>query len=150
MAINLDAYNEEVKQWDIESNQDIRSRASSLGVTHRANSPSPSSSIAKLRSRQYMQDGAIARISKVFPRELIWTNKGAGKGRGGFKGSRWVDQYGNNKTTNKESLGKMGTEGRVAKPFFNQSLDGPNGVGKLATIAAEKIGDVLVGSMFIK
>jgi hypothetical protein len=150
MALNLDSYNEEVKQWDTESNQDIRSRASSLGVMHRANSPSPSSSIAKLKSRQYMQDGAIVRISKIFPRELIWAHKGAGKGRGGFKGSRWVDKYGNAQKTNPESLGKMGTEGRVAKPFFNESLDGPNGVDKLATIAAEKLGDSLVGSMFIK
>ena len=85
-----------------------------------------------------------------FPRTLIYTHKGAGKGRGGTKGSRWTDKYGNKKTTNPKSFGKMATGGRVAKPFINDALEAPDGVDKLATIAAENLGDVLAGSLFIK
>ena len=75
---------------------------------------------------------------------------GAGKGRGGSKGSRWVDKYGNSKKTNPESLGKMGTGGRVAKPFINQVLESDKGIDQLATIAAVQIGDAVTGNLFIK
>ena len=44
----------------------------------------------------------------------------------------------------------MATGGRVAKPFINDALEAPDGVEKLATIAAENLGDVLAGSLFIK
>lgn len=150
MLINLDKYNEAVRDWDTRNNQDIRQRAGGYGITHRNNSPSPSSSISKFKSRLFSQNGQIVRVSKTFPRELIWTHKGAGKGRGGTKGSRWIDKYGNRKSTNPASLGKMGTDGRTAKPFINDSLEAPNGVEELATIAAEQLGDALVGSLFIK
>lgn len=150
MAFILDKYNEQVKAWDQQNNQDIRQRAAAMSIVHRADSPSKSSSVAKLKSRLYEKDGAVVRISKTFPRTLIYTHKGAGKGRGGLKGSRWVDKYGQAKTTDPRSLGKMGTGGRKAKPFINDALQGPNGVEALATIAAATLGDALVGSMFVK
>lgn len=150
MALKLDKYNDAVTQWDLENNQAIRTKAAGYGITHRANSPSPGSSINKLRSKLYMQDGAIARISKSFPRSLIYAHKGAGKGRGGSKGSRWVDKYGNAMKTNPASYGKMGTGGRREKPFINDAMNDAEGVEKLATIVAEHLGDAIIGNLFIK
>lgn len=150
MAINLDKYNSEVEQWADDASSSIKDKAGGYGVEHRSNSPSKSASINKIRNRFFSQDGAIAKVSISFPRSLIWPHKGAGKGRGGTKGSRWVDKYGNLKSTDPKSLGKMATGGRVAKPFINDALDAPDGVNKLADIAAENLGDVLVGSLFIK
>lgn len=150
MALDLDKYNDAVKAWDDASNRDIKSRAGAMGVTHRPNSPSKSSSVNKFKSKLFEQDGAVVKVSKTFPRQLIWTHKGAGKGRGGTKGSRWVDKYGNTKKTDPKSFGKMGTGGRQAKEFINDSLNSATGVEELATIAAEHLGDALVGSLFIK
>lgn len=150
MALDFDKYNQSISQWDQQSNQDIKSRASGYGVKHRSDSPSPTSSLGRFKSRRILQDGAIVKVTKTFPRELIWTHKGAGKGRGGVKGSRWTDKYGNQKQTAASSKGKMGTGGRVAKPFINDSLAGPNGVETLATVVAEQLGDALVGSILVK
>ena len=150
MALKLDDYNEAVTKWDQDNNQAIKAKASAYGITHRADSPSTSPSVNKLRSKLFTKDGAIARVTKTFPRSLIYPHKGAGKGRGGIQGSRWVDRYNNAKTTNPKSLGKMGTGGRTAKPFINDALEGPDGVDELATIAAVHLGDALVGNLFIK
>lgn len=150
MPLDLDKYNDAIADWDQQSNADVKKRASGYNIIHRSDSPSRGSSINKFRSRTFKQDGAIVRISKVFPRSLIYPHKGAGKGMGGTKGSRWVDKYGKQKSTNPASLGKMGTGNRQEKPFINDSLDGPHGVEELATVAAEHLGDALVGSLFIK
>lgn len=150
MPLNFDKYNQEVTAWMQQTQNSFVSQASSLGIEHRGNSPSSSSSISKIKTRSRLKDGAIYNIGFNFPRTLIWPHKGAGKGRGGTKGSSWLDKYGNRKKTNPESLGKMGSGGRVAKPFFNQVLDGPNGIDQLATIAAEELGDTITGNLFIK
>lgn len=150
MALDLDKYNDEVKQWGTDMIPQFKSKALGHGIRHRENSPSPTASISKFRNRFYTVAGVIERISLSFPRSLIYPHKGAGKGRGGTRGSRWVDKYGNAKKTNPESYGKMGTGGRVAKPFINDALAAPDGVDKLATIAAENLGDALAGSLFIK
>lgn len=148
--MNLDKYNEAITRWDQQNNQDIKSRAGGYGIAHRKNSPSPRSSLNSFKSRLVSQDGAIVKISKVFPRTLVWTHKGAGKGRGGIVGSSWIDKYGAKKNTAAISKGKMGTGGRKAKPFINDSLDAPEGVEQLATIAAEELGDALVGFISVK
>lgn len=150
MAINLDKYNDEIQQWADDMKPAFQAKASGYGIKHRPDSPSTSPSINKFKNRFFSKDGAIERVSISFPRTLIYTHKGAGKGRGGTKGSRWTDKYGNKKTTNPKSFGKMATGGRVAKPFINDALEAPDGVDKLATIAAENLGDVLAGSLFIK
>ncbi len=97
-----------------------------------------------------MKDGGIDQTSIRFPRSLIWTHKGAGKGRAGTSGSKWTDKYGVVKSTRESSKGKMATAGRVAKPFFNDVLDGNAGVEELATIVAEETGDAIINQLFIK
>lgn len=150
MALKLDAYNTRVEEWDRNTDVAIKTNATRHNVVHRPDSPSKGSSVAKFRGKTFKEDGAINKITKTFPRNLIWTHKGAGKGRGGRVGSRWVDLYGAKKSTNPKSFGKMGGSGRVAKEFINEILDGPNGVEELATIAAEEIGSAITGSLFIK
>lgn len=147
--LKLDNYNAGVKEWADEIKSLFKSTGARFGIIHRENSPSPGPSINKFRNRFFSQDGAIAKIGITFPRSLIYPHKGAGKGRGGAQGSRWVDRYGNAKKTNPTSLGKMGTGGRKAKPFINEALDSEQGVNKLATLAAEHLGDALVGNLFI-
>lgn len=150
MLLNLDTYNAEVKQWAADINGQFKSNAARLSIVHRDNSPSPGPSINKFRNRFFSRDGGIVRIGITFPRTLIYTHKGAGKGRGGSKGSRWVDKYGNSKTTSPESKGKMGTGGRVAKPFINDALESDKGINKLAEIVAVNLGDSITGNLFIK
>lgn len=150
MALKLDSYNDDVKQWADNLLKLIKSSGSGFSITHRENSPSPTASLNKFKNRLYLQGGAVNRIGINFPRSLIYTHKGAGKGRGGVKGSRWVDKYGTSHTTNPKSMGKMGTGGRKEKPFINKVLDGSQGMEKLADIVAEKIGDTIVGNLFIK
>lgn len=149
MNLPLDTYNEAAQQWKNEMVETSKATATAMGVTHRAYSPSKSASVQKIRGRVGMKSGLVERITITFPRELIWTQKGAGKGMAGSKGSRWIDKYGKQKRTNPESLGKMNTGGRQAKPFMQEALDGPNGVDKLATIAAETIGAAITNNLFI-
>lgn len=149
-AINFSSYNEQVKQWTKELIQEIQIEAGSMGVAHRENSPSTSSSLKKLKDKYGYDEEEINKVSVKFPRVLIYTTKGAGKGRGGTTGSKWVDKYNNQKSTNPKSYGKMGSGGREAKPFFNNVVDGDNGVNKLATIVAEELGSTIVNNMLIK
>lgn len=150
MALNLDRYNDRIRMWTRDTINRMQARAGAYAIQHRSDSPSKSASIPKLKDKYRMQDGGINQTSIRFPRQLIWTHKGAGKGRGGTKGSKWTDKYGQTKTTRESSKGKMGTGGRVEKPFFNDVLDAPDGVEELATIVAEETGDAIMNQMFIK
>lgn len=150
MPLDFDKYNQEVTGWMQATQSGLVGAAGSLGISHRGDSPSSGSSVSKIKGRTTQKNGTINKVGFTFPRSLIWPHKGAGKGRGGNKGSRWVDKYGASHTTDPKSLGKMGTGGRRAKPFFNNVLDGARGVDELATIVAENLGDTLTGNLLIK
>jgi hypothetical protein len=150
MPINLDRYNERVRNWGHNIVSQMSARAAAHSISHRSNSPSPGSSIYKVKDRYRSRAGAIDQVGIKFPRTLIYTHKGAGKGRGGTKGSRWVDKYGVTRSTNPASKGKMGSGGRTEKPFFNEALEGSAGVEELATIVATETGDAIMNKMFIK
>lgn len=149
-TINFDKTNERIKNWGVTRAQKLKSTATSLGIQHREGSPSPSSSIAKISSRLRMREGLVSAVVFRFPRSLIWVHKGAGKGMGGSKGSRWINKYGNTRSTDPDSFGKMGTGSRKPKPWFNLVMDAPDGVDNLATIVAEETGDAIVNNLFIK
>jgi hypothetical protein len=149
MPLNLDRYNQRVKDWTQNALVEMKSAGDGMGIEHRPNSPSPSASLPALKAKQHYQDGTIDRIGFKMNRSLIWTHKGAGRGKGGIKGSNWTNAKGERKTTNPESLGKMGTGGRKAKPWFNQFIESSDGVDELATIAAEELGDAITNKLFI-
>lgn len=147
--LDLAQFNQDVKYWGAQTTVRLQAQARSLGIIHRANSPSGSDSTSRIKDNYGLNAGIISRIGFKFPRTLIWTHKGAGKGRGGSTGSRWINAAGDSKSTNPKSLGKMGTDGRKQKPWFNSVMDSPAGVDQLATIAAEAVGDAIVNNILI-
>lgn len=150
MPLNLDRTNDRIRGWTKDSILKMKAEGRGLSIVHRADSPSKSASLPKIKDRYKLEEGTISRISFAFPRQLIWTHKGAGKGRAGTVGSKWTDKYGSTKSTNPKSHGKMATGGRTAKPFFDRVLDREDGVEELATIVAEETGDAIIGNLFIK
>lgn len=150
LKINFDRQNDRVEEWALRTEAGLKGRSASLGITHRSNSPSPGASVGKIKSRTRRRGDIIEVVSFRFPRTLIWTHKGAGNGRGGLIGSTWKDALGISHTTDPDSLGKMGTGGRVAKPWFDSTMEEPSGVDALADIVAEESGDAIVNNLFIK
>jgi hypothetical protein len=148
--MNLELFNTEVANWADQILQQLKTSASKYRIQHRADSPSPGSSVTKMSQRAHYDQGMINRIGIRLPRTLIYPDKGAGKGFGGTNGSSWLDQYGQKKTTNPASLGKMGTGSRIAKPFFQDAMSGPDGIEKLGDIAARSLADVYANNILIK
>lgn len=150
MAINFDKQNERVLGWAKQTSAALKLSGNALGIRHRQNSPSNGASLDRIAERARYKGSIIEVISFKFPRSLIYPHKGAGKGRGGLLGSTWYDKYGLKHTTNPNSLGKMDTGGRVAKPWFNDAIEAPTGVDELATIVAEESGDAIINKLLIK
>ena len=82
--------------------------------------------------------GMVNRVSIKFKRTGIYSEKGAGRGYGGKKGSKWKNAKGEIKSTNPRSLGKAGTGNRKAKPWFNPVVE------QFADQLAEKLADEFV------
>jgi hypothetical protein len=148
--INYDKQNDRVTDWSIRTENNLKGRSNALGIKHRSNSPSAGPSVPKIKHRLRQSLGVIDMVSYRFPRQLIWTHKGAGKGMGGTTGSVWYDRLGIKHTTNPESFGKMGTGGRVAKEWLNSVMEAPDGVDELATIVAEESANGIVNNILIK
>ena len=148
--MNYNQYNLSVQRWGSHSLTGIKAVGKAYGITHRNNSPSLGDSLSKMKDKYREKFGAIKVISFTFNRALIYTMMGAGKGRGGLKGSRWINEKGVAKRTNPASLNKMGTGGRIRKPFIDAWLDGPAGTEQLADIVAGELGDAIVGSVKLK
>jgi hypothetical protein len=145
-----DELNNDVKEWAGQMAQAVKAAGAGEGVTHRDNSPSRGASLQKIKSKvSFVQDRA-SKISIGFPRTLIYTTKGAGKGIGGRKGSRWLNAKGEARKTNPKSLNKLGSGNRQVKDFINKALDGPQGVETLGDIVARDMGEIVVNNIFIK
>jgi hypothetical protein len=63
--------------------------------------------------------GVITRIRFIFPKYGVIVEKGAGRGYGGYKGSKWKTAKGIVVSTNPDSLNKMNSGNRKAKEWFN-------------------------------
>lgn len=88
--------------------------AQRLGSKLRAQDGHPS----RLRVYVSEKDAMVQALKIRFGRWGVYKEKGAGRGAGGAKGSRWQSR-GGEKTTNPNSFGKMNTGNRKAKPWFN-------------------------------
>lgn len=146
---NFQKYNDAIEVQALKLQADMKQRAASESIRHRKDSPSSGSSVAKLKAKLRQRDGVINRIGYQFPRALIYTHTGSGKGQGGLLGSRWQNKYGQTMRTNPRSLGKAGTGNRKEKPFIDRALIGPEGVGKISEIAAVELGAVVTGNLFV-
>lgn len=82
-----------------------------------------SNGIKRVRVDTRKRDGMINKITAKFKRSGIYREKGAGKGYGGAKGSKWINAKGEQKTTNPNSLNKQGTGNRQAAPWFNPVVE---------------------------
>lgn len=143
---DFDKINRKVKNWEIVTLAEVKSAAKGMGVRHRSNSNSSRSSVNSMRTKDKKRAGdLISAVSFVFNRSLIYSYYGAGKGRGGRKGSSWVDKYGKRHKTNPKSLGKAGTGGRKEKPFFDEINEH---IDKLALEVAEETGQVVASNIF--
>ena len=71
--------------------------------------------------RKYSKE--VNRVGFSFLREGIYIHKGAGRGQGGYRGSRWTDKYGTLKATDTKSLGKLGTGNRRSVEWFNPIIE---------------------------
>ncbi len=142
--------NNDVKEWAGNMAQLSKAKGAELGITHRDNSPSSGASLSKVKSKVAFKQDRASQVSIGFPRTLIYTMKGAGKGIGGRKGSRWLTAKGQTKKTSPKSLNKLGSGSRQAKDFINAALDTPAGIETLGDIVARDIGEIVVNNIFIK
>ena len=97
--------------------------------------------ISNVTAKTFQKDGIVSKVRIKFDRYGVFVEKGAGRGYGGNKGSKWRGKNGI-KSTNKTSLGKMGTGSRTAKPWFNPVLE--KQYPKLAKIIAETTANAVV------
>lgn len=116
-------FNQEVKAWAKDRVSDMQREAAKLGIEHRANSPSPSSSIDGITRKTSMRFGVPNKISFKFARHLIFVHKGVGKGT---------------------PISKVGTTTRKAKPWFEPPIE--RNIEQLGDIVANGLGDQVISN----
>ena len=79
--------------------------------------------VQSIRQSTGKSNGEINKVGLKFARHGIYFEKGAGKGKGGNKGSRWRNPTGQLVTTKSSSFGKMNTGDRKAKPWIAPALE---------------------------
>lgn len=141
---NVVAFNNAVEKWLTETAYKMRGRVMARSVYVARNLRS------KAETDKY---GLIYRVGFTFPREGIYLHKGAARGYGGDKGSKWrfLKTVKGNKfptaetrTTNPESLGRIDSGRRHAFPWFNPVLDAE--LPKLEKVAAEYFTNMAVNA----
>lgn len=116
----FDKVNDIITNWGNRKLKDAQSSGRSMGIRHARSSPSPDDSLGNMRVSFKKRVGdQISAISFQVRRHLFYVYHGAGKGKGGRKGSVWYTSGGERRTTDPESLGKAGTGSRRAKPFLD-------------------------------
>lgn len=100
----------------------------------------------KMKTHQTM--GEIDGSGFKFNRYLVFVHKGAGRGFGGAKGSKWIGPDGKLKSTMATSLGKMNSGSHKAEPWLNPVLDAE--VPKLADMEAGFQADNAIKAIQIK
>ncbi|MDR1370802.1 MAG: hypothetical protein LBJ72_11865 [Dysgonamonadaceae bacterium] len=136
----MNQFNQDVKTWAKKVNKLLR--ASAQSKVERDFFLSKSIKPTFGYDKQYAKE--IKRVGFSFQREGIYIHKGAGKGQGGYKGSKWTDSYGQLKETNPESFLKMGTGNRKPIEWFNPVIESQ--IESLADIVAEYSGDLQINA----
>ncbi|MGN6416871.1 MAG: hypothetical protein ACTHMC_05245 [Pseudobacter sp.] len=144
MAINFDKYNDAVRQWGASGKNLMKSTGTAMGIKGR--------SLSRIRDRYGVDStGVINKVTfTTISRSLIFISAGAGKGMGGSKGSRWIDRYGQRKSTNPSSLGKAGSGSRPERPFIEKALSSPDGLEALADLVAVHQADAIIENVYKK
>ncbi len=135
------AFNADVRGWGTGWRAALRGQVAALNI-HRTGA------LQRMLSIRYRTEhNQVYAVGAQFPRYAVFVEKGAGKGYGGKKGSRWRTQ-GKPRRTNPESLGKMGTGNRPAKRWFNPITEAR--VQDLGNIVAKHYGNAAINSIGIK
>ena len=105
-----------------------------------------------IQKRTGRNSGVVRRIGMNFMRHGYYLEAGAGKGKGGAKGSSWTDATGTRRTTNVNSLNKANTGNRKAKKFIGPTLDKYQVIvaDRAAKIAADGTLDLVLGAFETK
>ena len=139
---HIEAQNAIVRQWTPGSVEALRASLSNLGVRKTG------LLIRMLKARNRMEGMEITAIRFEFPRYAVYVEKGALRGHGGVKGSRWIGPDGKTRRTNPASLGKMDTGAARARRWFNPVMSAR--VEDLADQLVKLKGDVAINSILIR
>lgn len=103
----------------------IRCVAALKAEQSRAGIKSYSGELKNIKYKLLKKDasGVYTRIRFIFPRYGVWIEKGAARGHGGAKGSKWINKNAITIYTNPEARNKMNTGGRRAKEWFNPVIE---------------------------
>lgn len=96
----------------------LQAEQNNLGIKHYT---SPSGKNVRLKFSK--KNDIVNRIQFKFKKSMVYVEKGAGRGYAGYKGSSWYSKKGEKHATNPQSLNKMGTSKRIAKPWFNPVIE---------------------------
>ena len=128
----LKQFNQDVRQWGIGTTKALKGSVRSLITNDRRLSNS-------IRPNFYYDNKygtkEIDRVGFSFEREGVYVHRGAGRGQGGWKGSRWYNKKGELRTTNRKSFGLMGFGNRKPKEWFDPVVEGR--LPQLADLVAE-------------
>lgn len=121
-AERLEEYHAKLSEWQKETVTQLRASIARYGMKGNALSDSIQPTFHKDKY------GIVNRLGFSFERHGVYVHRGAGRGQGGYKGSKWtyIQQIKGNKIntgiirhTNPESLGQMDAGNRTAKPWFD-------------------------------
>lgn len=116
----VEEFNNDVKAWSIHTTRRLKLNVRAMVKADRKLSDSISPNI--YYDNKYGAKEAN-RIGFSFVREGIHLHKGAGRGQGGSKGSKWYNRFGERKETLASSLNKMDTGNRKAIEWFDPIID---------------------------
>lgn len=134
--------NGDVRTWSSATVEALRSSAANLGVRKTG------LLIKMLKARHRNTLGEISSIQFDLPRYGVYVEKGARRGHGGVKGSRWIGSDGKVHKTDPKSLGKMNTGRSQAKKWFNPVMTVR--VEVLADVLVKHRGDMVINSILIR
>ncbi|MDU1906655.1 MAG: hypothetical protein E6772_17960 [Dysgonomonas sp.] len=117
--VRLNEYNDNVKDWG--KNTSVKLKASVKSLIDRDLLLSDSIKPKVYYDRKYAKEAN--RVGFTFVREGVYVHKGAGRGKGGTKGSKWFNLKGERMSTNPDSLFKMGTGSRQPKEWFDPVVE---------------------------
>lgn len=121
----LETFNKEVRLWAKKVEKALKTSALEA-FDHREKTDELFPSLAKsIKAKVYSDKKYRLEARSIgfgMARHGVYLQQGAGRGYGGFKGSKWTDRYGTLQRTSKESLGKMDTGSRSATDWFNSII----------------------------
>lgn len=151
---DVDKFNAAAKGWGQATLAELRQSGGRIG------SRGTGTFMRTLRVRYQQRFGEIYGIGFQFPRYAVFAEKGARKGHGGAKGSRWWNdsdtsvlkdgsiRQGGWRRTNPASFGKMNSGASRATPWFNPVVD--RRMGTLAEMMADHVADMALNTILIR